>query len=242
MAPALHSLRGEQPKEWDDLSTLSQLEGQRKEAGEIVYRWFRFRARRGLGLFYSLLSFLPLIGSILGTLFASEDVTLAGITVGIVCFWVVARVAGFRGFGRMRSTIELLKEDVPMGGRSQDLKRAATFVVIVLWPWIAYAVATTMGNAPLEVLFALVWLVEFVTFRVVTLKRNKNPIVGLRIEDWVVIVSIPVAALLSAFQIVSNAPPFFGFTLVSPLLLFSGLKSLYDAPKELVGGLGAESE
>ena len=38
---------------------LSELETQRKEAGDIVQRWFRFRARRELSLFYSFLSFVP---------------------------------------------------------------------------------------------------------------------------------------------------------------------------------------
>jgi len=44
--------------------------------------------------------------------------------------------------------------------------------------------------------------------------------------------------LISAIRIIPGSPPFFGFLLVSPFLLLAGIKSLYEAPKELVAGLG----
>ena len=241
MLPAGDIRRGRKEEKEDELSVLSQLEGQRKEAGDIVYRWFRFRVRRGLGLFYSLLSVLPVLGSILGTLFVSQNVALAGVTVGIVCIWIVSRTAGFQGFGRMRSTIDLLKENESAGGRGREFRRTTTFLFISVWPWVAYAVASALGQRYLEVLFALIWLVEFVAYRIFSLRRNKNPIVSHTIEDWLVVFCIPIAALVSAIQIIPNASPFFGFVLGSPFLLFAGIKSLYDAPKELVAGLGGES-
>jgi len=233
--------RGRKAEKEDELSVLSQLEGQRKEAGEIVYRWFRFRVRRGLGLFYSLLSVLPVIGSILGTL-VSQNVALVGVTVGIVCTWILARTVGFQGFGRMRSTIDLLKENDSAGGRGRELRRTTTFLFIAVWPWVAYAAASVLGQRYLEVLFALIWLLEFVAFRIFSLRRNKNPIVSHTLEDWLVVFCIPIAALVSAIQIIPNASAFYGFVLGSPILLFAGVKSLYDAPKELVVGLGGESE
>jgi len=241
MLPDRDSWRERKAEKEDELGVLSQLEGQRKEAGDIVYRWFRFRVRRSLGLFYSLLSVLPVLGSILGTL-VSQNVALVGVTVGIVCIWIAARSVGFQGFGRMRSTIDLLKEDDSAGGRGRELRRTATFLFISVWPWVAYAAASVLGQRLLEVLFALIWLLEFVAYRVFTLRRNRNPIVSHTIEDWLVVFCIPIAALVSAVQIIPNASPFFGFVLGSPFLLFAGVKSLYDAPKELVGGLVGESE
>ena len=197
--------------------------------------------RRGLGVFYSLVSFLPVLGYILGTVFAANSVTIVGVTAGLFCVWVVSRAAGFAGFGRMRSTLDLLKENDSSEGGSQDLRSAATFIVVAVWPWVAFALALSLGQMSLAALFALLWLVEFVAYRFLTLRRTKNPIVDHRMEDWLAVVCIPIAALLSAFQIPPGAPPFFGFTLVSPFLLFSGLKSLYDAPKEFAGGLGGET-
>jgi len=235
--PAGRSSTERKAQEGDELNVLNQLEGQRKEAGDIVYRWFRFRVRRGLGLFYSLLSFLPVFGSILGTLFASENVALVGVTVGIVCIWIVSRTAGFQGFGRMRGTIELLKENEP-GGRGRELRRTATFLFVAVWPWVAYAAASALGQRYLEVLFAVVWLAEFIAYRIFSLRHNANPIVSHRVEDWLVVFCIPVAALVSALLVLPYAPPLYGFVLGSPFLLFAGIKSLYDAPKELVADLG----
>jgi len=230
--------RGRKANEEDELSVMSQLEGQRKEAGDIVYRWFRFRVRRGLGLFYSLLSVLPVLGVILGNLFASEGVTLVGVTIGIVCVWIVSRIAGFQGFGRMGSTIDLLKENDSAGTRGREVRRTATFLFIAVWPWVAYAVVSVLGLMYLQVLFALIWLVEFMAYRMFSLRRNKNPIVSHGIEDWLVVFCIPMAALISAIHVIPGSPPFYGFVLVSPFLLLAGIRSLYEAPKELVAGVG----
>jgi len=210
---------------------LSELIGQRKEAGEIVYRWFRFRARRGLGVFYLILSFLPVLGTIVGTLSSSTALAIVSASVGVVFSWLVARSTGLQSFGRMRSTIGLLKGSKGGGGRGR--RGDALFLFIVLWPWVAFAWASMAGTAPLEVLFAVVWFVELVAYRLLTLRRNTDPIVDHRMEDWLVLVSLPAAALLSTVQI-PGAQQFYGFMFLSPILLFSGLKSLYDAPKELV--------
>lgn len=219
---------------------MSQLESQRKEAEDIVYRWFRFRIRRGLGVFYALLASLSLLGSILGTVFASQTLTIVCDTIALLLIWAAARAAGFRGFGRMGSTIDLLKEGGSTDGRSRSLRAAAIFVVVAVWPWVAFAAAAVLGQTSLEVLFALVWLVEFVGYSILSLRRNKNPMVDHRLEDWLVVVCIPTAALVSALRIFHTTDLFFGFDLVSPLLLFSGIKSLYDAPKELARDLGGE--
>lgn len=239
MLPTGDNRRERKNQEEDELSVLSQLEDQRKEAGDIVYRWFRFRVRRGLGLFYALLSVLPVLGVILGTLFASQGVTLAGVTIGIICVWIVSRTAGFQGFGRMGSTVSMLKED-DASGRGRELRRTSTFLFVAIWPWVGYAIVSVLGQIYLEVLFALVWLLELVAFRMLSLRRNKNPLVTHRIDDWVVIFCIPLAALVSALQIIPGSSPFYGFELVSPILLLAGIKSLYEAPKELVAGLGEQ--
>jgi hypothetical protein len=88
----------------------------------------------------------------------------------------------------------------------------------------------------LQIFFALVWLVELVLYRVLTLHRNKNPILDHRAEDWLAVVAFPLGAIISVVNIVPGQS-YFGFLLISPLVLIAGLKSLYDAPKELVNNL-----
>jgi len=217
---------------------LSQLVGQRNEASEMVYRWFRFRVRRGLGVFYSLLSAVPVLGTILGTIGFAQSIVIPCVSIAVVVAWVVSRISGLQGFGRMASTMMLLKGTG--GDQSRIARGTLDFVAVALWPWIAYAIAAYYGQVQLELLFAALWLVELVTYRVLTLRRNKDPIVDHTLEDWLVIVCIPVAALVSTLHPFAGASNF-GFILISPLLLFSGLKSLYDAPKELVTDLGSGS-
>jgi len=67
---------------------------QRVEAELIAARLFRFRARRGLGVLYSLLSVLPLLGLILYAT-VSPQLTIAGVVTGTLTVWFVARFYGF---------------------------------------------------------------------------------------------------------------------------------------------------
>ena len=225
----------------DDDEDLSELEAQRKEAGEIVQKWFRFRARRGLGVFYSLLAFLSILGSILWTVFNSENAMIVGVSIAVVCVWAVSRMAGMQSFYKMSNTIGLLRENG--GGHAQDNRRAfVIFLSTALWPWFAYVIAGYFGLPLYQVFFAVVWLLELSLYRIYTFRRNKYPVISYRIEDWLVVFFVPFGAILSALQLIPNGSPFFGFFFVSPVMLFCGIKSLYDAPKELVRDLDAEQE
>jgi hypothetical protein len=242
MSPEDHAVReGTEAADRDDFTALNELIAQRNEAGDITYRWFRFRVRRGLGVFYALLSFVPVLGTVLGLFSVSQYVIITVVTIALVCVWIAARTLGLEGFGRMASTIKLLRSNEPANG-SQSFKRAATFVAVAVSPWVAYAVAASLGQTLFQILFAVLWLVEFVSYRLFSIRRNKDPLADHRIEDWVVLLCFPAAALLSTFAAFPNASRFYGFLFVSPFLLFSGMKSLYDAPKELVVGLGSEHE
>ncbi|MGA2664768.1 MAG: hypothetical protein ABSF83_07475 [Nitrososphaerales archaeon] len=210
---------------------MSPLEAQRREAEGIVYRWFRFRVRRGLGVLYCFFSFLPVLGTILYALSGSLDVSLVGGTVAGVCASLVFRAAGFRGFSRMTSTMELLKG---VDGRRGRLRSAVGFMVLVIWPWIACGISFVIGRTTLAEAFAVVWLVELVVYRLVVARRAGDPIAEPRVEDWLALFSFPLGALLSTIQSLPPVIHGYGFLLVSPLLLISGIKSLYDAPKELV--------
>jgi hypothetical protein len=207
-----------------------ELESQRKEAEAIVYRWFRYRVRRGFGVLYCLYSTLPVIGSVIYA--ATSDITLAliGGTIAGVCFSLALRAAVFRGFGKMGPTMGLLRGGVADRGPNQR----ARVLLFGIWPWIGYAVAASFHEGSLEALFAAVWLVELVIFRRRTLLRTGDAIVKPRFEDWLALVSFPVGALLSILPGLPVELHEYGFVLISPLFLFSGVMSLYEAPRELV--------
>jgi hypothetical protein len=87
------------------------LQEQRIEAELIAARLFRFRARRGLGVLYSLASVIPLMALIL---YATVPLpyAIAGTIVGTVAVWFVSRLCGFGEFSRMQYSMDFLKGEV----------------------------------------------------------------------------------------------------------------------------------
>jgi hypothetical protein len=210
------------------------LEHQRRETERLVYRWFRFKTRRALGLLYCLFSFLPPVGEALYLASGSALVSLVGaVVVGVVCS-LAFRAAGYRGFGGMINTIEMLRgKDT---SRS-PIARVTLAQLLAIWPFVAFVVVTSTGEGQLDPLIAVLWLVDNVITSVWIARSTRSPIVDPEIEDWLAAVSFPVGAMLSTLPVVPAALHPYGFLLVSPLLAFCGIKSLYEAPKELVASL-----
>src|ERR1035438_5098197 len=84
------------------------LHQQRIEAELIAARLFRFRARRGVGVFYSLISIVPLLGLILYNTTPLLFAVAGGLT-GILAIWFVSRLCGFGGFSKMQYSLDFLK-------------------------------------------------------------------------------------------------------------------------------------
>src|ERR1017187_1299241 len=136
------------------------LQQQRIEAELIAARLFRFRARRGLGVFYSLISILPLLGLILYNttplLFA-----VAGEMAGILAIWFVSRLCGFAAFSRMQYSLDFLKGE---RGTVYDEKRGLwlswrrnfAWFFVTVWPWFGYIIANGEGYPYLAALFLVI--------------------------------------------------------------------------------------
>jgi hypothetical protein len=211
-----------------------RLEDQRKEAGDIVQRWFRFRARRGIGVFYSLISIFPVLGTILSAFSVSPVVIYSCITLAVFLMLFFAKSTGIQSFDKMTATIRLLKDD---SAKDRSYSAAALFVVFALWPWLGYLISTLLHQPVFAILFALTWLVELVLYRLLGSHRKTNSIIDVRVEDWVIIIAFPLAAIISTIGILPHETWFSAFLLISPLVLLAGMKSLYEAPKELVSNL-----
>jgi hypothetical protein len=81
-------------------------------------------------------------------------------------------------------------------------------------------------------LLIFVWVIVWVFLNVFSYSRqSKNRILSRRIEDWI---ALPIAMTL----LILNALPVVGsvvsFSFATPVLLLAGIKSLYQAPEELV--------
>lgn len=214
-----------------------KLEQQRREAESLVYRWFRFKTRRALGLLYCVFAFLPLVEEALYLVSDNSLVSLVGtVLVGWTCS-IALRSSGYRGFGGMMNTIDMLQGKDTLRS-SSGARRVIMWLVVAIWPLVGYVATTIIGEEQLYVPIAILWLVERIVISFWVFRRsNRPPILDPEIEDWLAAISFPIGALLSTLPIIPYAVHPYGFLLVSPLLAFCGIKSLYEAPKELAASL-----
>jgi hypothetical protein len=204
------------------------LQEQRIEAELIAARLFRFRARRGLGVLYSLASVIPLMALIL---YATVPLpyAIAGTIVGTVAVWFVSRLCGFGEFSRMQYSMDFLKGE---GGTTYDEKRErrlswrrnSVWFLVTVGPWLGYTIANEEGYP----IFAGMFLVIVALALGFSYPTKEDRIVERRVEDWAFIAGI----ILIAFVAILPGAPVWTWALASPLFVFCGTKSLYEAPKE----------
>jgi hypothetical protein len=217
------------------------LQQQRIEAELIAARLFRYKVRRGLGVFYALVAIMPVVGIVL-YLTVPPLFVVFGLIAGYLTIWIVARMSGFAGMTRMQYSLDFLKGE--RGGVYDEkgyrwiswTKSFASFFLLIALPWLAYSVAdqegyTTLSSVIILALMASMLIIEMLS-RQRRKKNNKEKSINVlerRVEDWAIIVGSFSIALLA------NAPgaPVWTWALASPIFLLSGIKSLYDAPKEL---------
>jgi hypothetical protein len=210
---------------------------QRIEAELIAARLFRFRARRGIGVLYSLASIVPLVALIL---YATVPLPFAvvGTIAGTIGVWFVARLCGFGGFSKMQYSLDFLKGE---GGTTYDEKRGRwlsrrrnlAWFLVTVGPWLGYTIANEDGYPE----FAGIFLVILVAGLALTLRFSRptkaDRILERRAEDWAFMAGIVLIAIVA---ILPGAPAW-AWALASPLFVICGTKSLYEAPQEfaLVG-------
>jgi hypothetical protein len=209
------------------------LQRQRIEAELIAARLFRFRARRSIGVFYSLLSILPLMGVILA---ATVPVPLAIIAVvsGAVVVWAVARSSRLSGISKMQYSLDFLKgEKGLVYDASKDVWLARRtnlgWFLASAWPWFGYIVAITEGSRLFAAIFMLIFVGEFAAIAGLSRFPKVSSIFEWRLEDWAFVMG----DVGIAFAAIIPGAPSWTWVLATPLFVLCGVKSLYDAPKEL---------
>ena len=209
------------------------LQEQRIEAELITARLFRFKARRSLGVLYSLCSILPLLGVIL---FATVPLPLAvaGWVAGVLMIWFAARSSGLAHLSRMQYGVEFIRGDK---GAVYDAKREIwlsrrtnlAWFLASAWPWAGYILAAGEGLRLIAAAFMAVFAVEFVAITSFGHFTRASSVFEWRIEDWAFVVG-DVAIAFAA--LIPGAPAWF-WVIATPLFVICGTKSLYEAPKEL---------
>lgn len=209
------------------------LQQQRIEAELIAARLFRFRARRSLGVLYSLCSILPLLGVIL---FATVPfpVAVAGSVAGILSVWFAARASGLAHLSRMQYGLDFIKGEK---GAVYDAKKeiwlarrtSLSWFLASAWPWAGYIVAASEGFQLVAAIFMAVFVAEFVAIASFGHFTKASSIFEWRLEDWAFVIG----DIAIAFAFLIPGAPSWLWVVATPLFILCGTKSLYDAPKEL---------
>ena len=215
------------------------LQQQQIDAELIAARLFRYKVRRGLGVFYALIAIMPVLGIIL-YLTVPLLFVLSGLITGYLTVYIVARLSGFAGLTRMQYSLDFLKGK---RGTTYDekgyrvvswTKSFASFFLLIALPWLAYSIADQEGQTTLSSIFILILIGVFASVEAITRLRGKKDSDRVRVferraEDWSIIIGSFTVALLAN---VSGAPVW-TWAIASPIFLLAGIRSLYDAPKEL---------
>ena len=203
------------------------------EAELIAARLFRFRARRSIGVFYSLLSILPLAGVILVAT-VSIPFAIVAVASGAVVVWSITRSSGLSGISKMQYSLDFLKGKKGMvydANKDVWLARRTNlgWFLASTWPWFGYIVAIVEGSGLLARVFMLIFVGEFAALAVLSRFPKVSSIFEWRIEDWAFITG----DVGIAFAAIIPGAPSWTWVLATPLFVLCGVKSLYDAPKEL---------
>jgi hypothetical protein len=216
------------------------LQQQQIDAELIAARLFRYRVRRGLGVFYSLIAIMPVLGIIL-YLTVPILFVVSGLIAGYLTVYVVARFCGFEGLSRMQYSLDFLRGK---RGKIYDekgyrwiswTKSFASFFLLIAFPWLAYSIADQEGYTTISSIIIMILISSFVLIELCSRPSRKNreskgfSVLEKRVEDWAIIIGSFSIALLA------NVPgaPVWTWIIASPIFLLAGIKSLYDAPKEL---------
>jgi hypothetical protein len=206
---------------------------QRKEAEVITARLFRFRTRRSTGLFYCLVSISPILGTILHFTLPLS-LAIAGTLASFLVMWWIARLWGFGRFSRMQYSLDFLKGD--KGAVYDEKKDSRLFFrknfvrfVALIWPGFGYVIANEEGAPLLAILFLVFFVSQLILVRIFSSSAKNGGIFQRKPEDWAAIFGAVCIAILAVIP----GSPWWTSALMCPIFLASGIKSLYDAPKEL---------
>lgn len=219
-----------------------ELEEERQQnPTDIALATFRFRARRGTGVYYALLSTAPILVAVLEASSAPAYLILISVGLLVVGILFFARWAGMKRFYQMRLVIDLFErkhDGVTEGQGLRGLLESARIVLVTLLSLLAALVFVVTSSATLGSLVLIAFVAYVVAYYIFVYSRwSEDSVLPWRIEDWLVAVLPPTLLLLSFFQVISSTP-----YLISLLLLFllSGVKSTYEAPQALVEVLSAK--
>jgi hypothetical protein len=210
----------------------SEPEPEGRSPKQIALAIFRFRARRGLGVFYALISTIPVLVTILKLFSPPGYVYVVSLIFLMTAIWLTSRAAGMKGFYNMDKAIALYEH-----GKQDLTKRSESFKIVralflFIFPFALFAVLEIYNLSVIAAFVIFAWVVAWVFLNVLSYSRqSKNGVVCRRIEDWV---ALPITMALLILNVLPGVGSVVNFLYAAPIMLGAGIKSLYQAPEELV--------
>jgi len=206
-----------------------------RQPENIALAIFRFKARRGIGVYYTLLALVPLLVAVLETISAPSYFTLFSVGLLILGILYLARSAGMKRFYQMKLVMnffEQSKKDENRGLRLETVISSARTVLVTLLPLLASAIFVMTGSAVLGSAVLIGYAIFVSAYYVfVFSKLAPDSVLPWRVEDWLVVVFPTALLFLSFFQVIDTTTYLVSLLV---LLLLAGLKSSYEAPQALV--------
>ena len=213
----------------------SELDEEELKPKDIALAIFRFRARRGIGVYYTLLSTVPVLVGVLETFSAPSYITLVSVGLLVLGILFLARFAGMKRFYQMRQVMGLFEQEQEKekrGHRLNGLLGSARTVIVTLLPLVAAAIFEVTSSAILSSVPLIAFVTYVLAFYICVFSRHSaDDVLPWCLEDWLVAVFPPTLLLLSFFQAISTSIYLVSLLL---LLLLAGVKSSYEAPQALV--------
>jgi len=211
---------------------MSDVEEGIRNPKEIALAVFRFRARRGVGVFYTLFTLVPLVQGILASFSVPGYVQQLSTLLVLILIYIAARMAGLQKFYRMMSTIDLYEgKNENSKGNGKLSRLIKEWLSTPVLPLIIIGIIIVVGIDTLALGIALVWVgIGLYSNIKAYSKRNKDSILNRQAEDWLAVSSLPLIVILAVLHL----SPIVVVAIVAPLWLAAGIWSLYEAPQELV--------
>jgi len=219
----------------DENNNAKLLEEEEQKPKNIALSIFRFRARRGIGVYYALLSTAPILLGVLVSLSAPLYFILISVGLLVLGILFFARLAGMKRFYQMRLVMDLFEQkpkQEKQGHRLNRLLESARTVLVTLLPLVAATIFEVTGSAILGSIVLIAFVTYVIAYYLLVFSRQSaDSVLPWRIEDWLVAVFPPTLLLLSFFQAISITTY---LVLLLLLFLLAGVKSSFEAPQELV--------
>jgi hypothetical protein len=215
------------------MNEIDAREQERQGAKNIALSLFRFRARRGIGVFYSLFSVIPLLAYYLQKVPVPQTASLVILGTATFLVWLASRMAGFRAFSQMTESIDLvITDEHERNGSSKKSFGVTGMRLLRILPFAALIVSLYLRYATFAELFLFVGVFDQLFYSILSYSRRyADAIVRVKAEDCVVMVAVVVFLVLS---FIPSTGRMISFGYISPVFFLAGIKSLYEAPEEIV--------